>query len=137
MVGSARTKAMTEPIFLPTPDGRSLDLYLADPAGGIPMLFHFGTPSSGLPFDPAVETFAGRGLRHVSFSRAGYGSSQRRPGRSVADVVDDVATVLDHIGAESVYVIGWSGRPHLLPEHGHLSLAVDSIPLILDELMAD
>jgi hypothetical protein len=26
--------------------------------------------------------------------------------------------------------------PHLLPEHGHLSLAVSSLPTILDELVS-
>jgi pimeloyl-ACP methyl ester carboxylesterase len=30
-----------------------------------------------------------------------------------------------------------TARPHLLPEHGHLTLAVDSLPWILDELLAD
>jgi pimeloyl-ACP methyl ester carboxylesterase len=122
---------MAEPIFLPTPDGRTLDVYLAGPPDGIPLLFHFGTPSSGLPFDPAVETFAARGLRHVSFSRAGYGSSTRRPGRSVADVVDDVGSVLDHIGAESVYVIGWSGGgPHALATAALMPERVRTVALI-------
>ena len=53
-----------------------------------------------LPYPPAIDLMAERGLRYVAFSRAGYGSSTRRPGRSVADVVDDARTVLDHVGAE-------------------------------------
>jgi pimeloyl-ACP methyl ester carboxylesterase len=51
----------------------------------------------------------------VSFSRAGYGNSTRNPGRSVADVVSDVAAVLDHLGAHRFYTLGWSGGgPHAL-----------------------
>jgi pimeloyl-ACP methyl ester carboxylesterase len=96
-------------------DGRSLDIYLAGPETGTPLLFHIGTPGAGLPFAPFVDTLAERGLRYVSFSRPGYGSSTRRAGRDVVDVVEDSAAVLDAIGAERCYVIGWSGGgPHAL-----------------------
>lgn len=97
------------------PDGRSLDVFVAGPEDGTPLLFHVGTPCAGLPFAPFVETLAERGLRYVSFSRPGYGSSTRRQGRSVVDVVDDSAAVLDAMGADRCYVIGWSGGgPHAL-----------------------
>ena len=59
-----------------------------------------GTPSAPVPYEPAIRAMAERGLRYVAFSRPGYGSSTRRPGRSVANVADDVATVLDHVDAE-------------------------------------
>lgn len=96
-------------------DGRSLDVFLAGPEAGTPLVFHCGTPGAGLPFAPFVETLAERGLRYVSFSRPGYGSSTRREGRSVADVVEDTVAVLDTIGAERCHVIGWSGGgPHAL-----------------------
>jgi pimeloyl-ACP methyl ester carboxylesterase len=97
------------------PDGRSLDVFLDDPEAGTPLVYHMGTPSAGLPIAPEVEAFAERGLRYVSFSRPGYGSSTRRPGRSVADVVEDTIAVLDAIGADRCHVIGWSGGgPHAL-----------------------
>jgi pimeloyl-ACP methyl ester carboxylesterase len=97
------------------PDGRSLDVFVDGPQTGTPLLFHIGTPGAGLPFAPFVQTLAERGLRYVSFSRAGYGSSTRRPGRNVVDVVEDSAAVLDAIGADRCYVIGWSGGgPHAL-----------------------
>ena len=103
------------PTQLRLADGRSLDVYVAGPADGMPLVFHCGTPGAGLPFVPFVETLEQRGLRYVSFSRPGYGSSTRREGRSVADVVDDTAAVLDSIGAERCYVVGWSGGgPHAL-----------------------
>ncbi len=100
---------------LGVPDGRSLDVFLAGPEDGTPLVFHCGTPGSGLPFPPFVETLAQRGLRYVSCSRPGYGSSTRREGRSVVDVVEDTVAVLDSIGAERCYVVGWSGGgPHAL-----------------------
>jgi pimeloyl-ACP methyl ester carboxylesterase len=59
----------------------------------------------------------------VSFSRPGYGMSTCNPGRKVADVIPDVAAVLDQLGAHRFYTLGWSGAgPHavacaaLLPE---------------------
>ena len=100
---------------LRVPDGRSLDVFLAGPESGTPLVFHIGTPGVGTPFGPFVETLAERDLRYVSFSRPGYGSSTRRAGRSVVDVVDDTAAVLDAIGAERCYLLGWSGGgPHAL-----------------------
>ena len=97
------------------PDGRSLDVFLDGPESGTPLVYHYGTPAAGLPFGPFVETLAERGLRYVSFSRPGYGSSTRSPARTVADVVGDTVAVLDSIGAERCYVLGWSGGgPHAL-----------------------
>ena len=104
-----------EPRSIELPDGRRLDVWVEGPADGIPLVFHAGTPGSGLPFEPFVRTLADRGLRSVSWSRPGYGDSTRQPGRSVADVVDDTAAVLDQIGADRAYVAGWSGGgPHAL-----------------------
>ena len=114
MIGDAA--AMVAPTMeLRLPDGRSLDVFLDGPPSGTPLVYHVGTPSAGIPWAPEVEAFAKRGLRYVSFSRPGYGSSTRRPGRSVADVVDDTIAVLDAIGADRCHVFGWSGGgPHAL-----------------------
>jgi pimeloyl-ACP methyl ester carboxylesterase len=100
---------------VPTPDGRSLDVWLAGPPDGQPLLFHAGTPGSGLPFDLHVAAMAERGLRYVSVTRPGYGSSTRQPGRAVADVVPDARLVLDHLGIDRAWNLGWSGGgPHAL-----------------------
>jgi pimeloyl-ACP methyl ester carboxylesterase len=122
------------PERVPTPDGRLLDVYLAGPVDGNVLLFHSGTPAAPIPFMPAVRDMGERGLRYVAFSRAGYGSSTRRPGRSVADVADDVRTVLDHVNAERAYVIGHSGGgPHalacaaLLPERVRAAATIGGV----------
>jgi len=98
-----------------TPDRRTLDVFVDGPEGAIPLLFHNGTPCSGQLYAPFSEAASQRGLRMASFSRAGYGSSTRNPGRSVADVAPDVASILDQLGAERFYTLGWSGGgPHAL-----------------------
>jgi pimeloyl-ACP methyl ester carboxylesterase len=103
------------PFKISTSDGRILDVYVDGPEGAVPLLFHNGTPSSGQLYAPFVEAVSQRGLRMVSFSRAGYGASTRNPGRSVADVIPDVASVLDQLGAQRFYTLGWSGGgPHAL-----------------------
>jgi pimeloyl-ACP methyl ester carboxylesterase len=106
---------MDRQIKAETPAGRTLDVYVDGPEGAVPLLFQNGTPSSGQLFAPFVEAASQRGLRMVSFSRAGYGGSTRNPGRRVADVVPDVAAVLDRLGAHRFYTLGWSGGgPHAL-----------------------
>ena len=105
---------MPGPIPLALPDGRRLDVYVAG-GEGTPVVFHHGSPSSGIDFPPLVTALTERGLRFVGYSRAGYGSSSRRPGRSVADVVEDVRAILDHLGADEAYAYGWSGGgPHAI-----------------------
>jgi pimeloyl-ACP methyl ester carboxylesterase len=103
------------PDVLTTPDGRRLDLYLAGPSGATPVVFHCGTPGAGVPYPALVRALEERGLRYVSWSRPGYGSSTRRPGRSVVSVVDDARSVLDAIDADRAWMLGWSGGgPHAL-----------------------
>jgi pimeloyl-ACP methyl ester carboxylesterase len=76
---------------------------------------HDGTPGglvlNQLVAGPAVQ----RGLRVVQLARPGYGRSTARPGRTVADVVPDVAAVLDAAGAGPYVSVGFSGGgPHSL-----------------------
>jgi pimeloyl-ACP methyl ester carboxylesterase len=54
-------------------------------------------------------------LRHLSYSRPGYGDSDRQPGRRVADCAADVAVIADALGIESFFTVGASGGgPHAL-----------------------
>ncbi len=96
------------------PDGRSLDI--DDRGGADPvLLFQHGTPGSVRGLSRIGEGAARNGLRAVGWSRPGYGSSTREPGRDVAAVAADAAAVLDHLGVEQCVVAGWSGGgPHAL-----------------------
>lgn len=98
-----------------TPDGRRLAVEVAGPQDGDVVVFHTGTPSAGSLFAPLLEAGAERGLRHVSYSRPGYGDSDRQPGRTIADCAHDVAAIADALGVERFYTTGHSGGgPHAL-----------------------
>ena len=104
-------------------DGRVLEVVLAGPPDGLPLFVHHGTPGAADMFGPLVEIGAERGMRHITYSRPGYGGSARHPGRTVADCVHDVVAVADALGYERFYSVGGSGGgPHsiacaaLLPE---------------------
>lgn len=106
---------MTTLHHLILPDGRSLDYYVSGPADAIPVIWHHGTPSSGLPSAHLRDAVLARGLRLVTMSRAGYGASARHRGRRVVDVVDDTAALLRHLGSPPCLVGGHSGGgPHAL-----------------------
>jgi len=104
-----------EQVTLALADGRSLEVFVGGAEDGIPLVYHNGSPSSGRPYGPFLDLARERGVRMVTYSRAGYSESVRRPGRSVADVVGDVAAMLDSLGADRCYTMGWSGGgPHAL-----------------------
>lgn len=96
-------------------DGRTLEVVAAGPREGIPLVFHHGTPSAAVLFAPLVAAAAEHGLRTVAYSRPGYGDSAPRAGRTVADAVEDVGTILDALRARRFYTLGWSGGgPHAI-----------------------
>lgn len=106
---------MADVRHVPTRDGRSLEVLVEGSPDGFPLVYHSGTPSGVAPF-PLLDVAAReRGLRVVTYSRPGYGSSTARPGRTVADAAADVATILDALGAGRFVTLGWSGGgPHAL-----------------------
>jgi pimeloyl-ACP methyl ester carboxylesterase len=98
-----------ELVDIELPDGRLLEIEVSGPEDGVPLLFHHGTPGSARPFGQIERAAHARGLRLVTYSRPGYGTSTRQPGRGVADVVQDMRAVLDHLGTAECLVAGWSG----------------------------
>jgi pimeloyl-ACP methyl ester carboxylesterase len=109
------TSGLGEQVSVRTADGRRLQVLLAGPVDGLPLVFHTGTPSGLVGYEPMLEAAADRGLRSVMYSRPGYGDSTPQPGRSVADAAGDVAAILDEIGAGQFVTAGWSGGgPHAL-----------------------
>jgi pimeloyl-ACP methyl ester carboxylesterase len=96
-------------------DGRELAVALSGPPDGVPLLYHHGTPGCLLQPRASQEECARRGLRFLTYSRAGAEGSTRDPGRSVADVAADMEDVLDALGVERRLVAGKSGGgPHAL-----------------------
>ncbi len=97
------------------PQGRTLEVTLGGPGDGRAVIFHNGTPGAGTLFDPMVQEGASRGLRHVAYSRPGYGGSDRHAGRAVGDCVTDVTAIADQLGIDRFFVVGQSGGgPHAL-----------------------
>jgi pimeloyl-ACP methyl ester carboxylesterase len=100
-------------LSVPVDDGRVLEVALAGPPDGLPLFSHHGTPGAAEMFDPLVAVGAERGMRHITYSRPGYGASSRQPGRTVASCVTDVAAVADALGYDRFYSVGGSGGgPH-------------------------
>jgi pimeloyl-ACP methyl ester carboxylesterase len=119
-------------------DGRVLEVALAGPPDGMPLFVHHGTPGAAEMFDPLIEIGAERGLRHIVYSRPGYGGSGRNPMRTVADCIPDVVAIADALGYDRFYSIGGSGGgPHtiacatLLP-HRVIAAASIASPAPLD-----
>src|ERR1043165_1856749 len=97
------------------PDGRVLDTASYGPAGGTPIVMFSGTPSAPVAW-PELEAAADEAGWHViTWARPGYGRSTPLSRRSVADVVGDLAVVLDAFGVGEFVTFGMSGGgPHAL-----------------------
>ena len=100
---------------LELPDSRVL--YVLSDAGDArrPLVFHWGTPSVAVWFEPLARAANEAGLSLVTYSRPGYDGATPHPGRQVADAATDVAAILDALGHEEFLSLGWSGGgPHSL-----------------------
>jgi len=94
-----------------TRDGRSLEVLTGGDAEGFPLLYHGGSPSAVVHFEPMDRAAADAGLRLITYSRPGYGDSTARP-RPEPRMVDDVADsedLLAALGVDSFVTLGWSG----------------------------
>lgn len=100
------------PEILTTPDGRQLEFLTGGAEGGFPFLFHSGTPSAALAYEPLWEAARDADLRLVTYSRPGYGASTPRPTSTEPVFADDVADsvlLLDALGIDEFVTLGWSG----------------------------
>ena len=105
----------TERRVITLPGGRNIDILLAGPPQGLPLLLHDGTPVGLALYPPTVQAAQARNLRAIQIARPGYERSTPRPGRAVADVAGDTAGVLDVLGLDTFVTVGWSGGgPHAL-----------------------
>ena len=117
--------------FIELADGRLLDIRVSGPADGTPFVMHHGTPGSLVPFRSLEAAVHRRGLRMVTYSRAGYGGSTRKLSRAVADIAPDIEALLEHLGAERCVALGWSGGgPHALASAALLPARVAGVTLL-------
>ena len=100
---------------VPLADGRNLHAFESGDPDGVAVVYHHGTPTSGLQARTWADDAAAKGIRLLSYDRAGYGESSRQAGRRVADVAADIAGLLDHLGIDRFHTWGVSGGgPHTL-----------------------
>ncbi|MDW4910101.1 alpha/beta fold hydrolase [Streptomyces sp. ADMS] len=98
-----------------TADGRRLRVEISGDPHGHPVFLLHGTPGSRVGPRPRAMFLYQRGACLISYDRPGYGGSDRKAGRRVADVVHDVSVVADALGLDRFAVAGRSGgAPHAL-----------------------
>ena len=96
-------------------DRRRLSVEVRGDPDGSPVFLLHGTPGSRLGPQPRGPVLHRLGIRLITFDRPGYGGSDRRPGRRVADAAADVAAIADFYGLSRFAVAGRSGGgPHAL-----------------------
>jgi pimeloyl-ACP methyl ester carboxylesterase len=98
-----------------TPDGRVLGVHEGGDLGGVPVVYHHGTPASGVLWSEHVSLAEEQGIRLIGYDRPGYGESTPAPDRVVADAARDVEAIADALGLERFASWGISGGgPHVL-----------------------
>jgi pimeloyl-ACP methyl ester carboxylesterase len=91
------------------PDGRWLAFAeYGDPLGRPVIVFH-GLPGSRLQRHPDASIARARCARVIHFDRPGFGRSDPKPGRTLADWSGDVAAAVDALGLDRFAVAGVSG----------------------------
>ena len=96
-------------------DGRELEILDNGINSELAIIFHHGTPGHASAWTSWLAEAALHGIRAISYSRAGYGTSDRNPGRSVISINSDISQILDAKNITKFVSIGWSGGgPHAL-----------------------
>ncbi|MFF2852556.1 alpha/beta fold hydrolase [Streptomyces sp. NPDC058001] len=95
--------------LVPQPDGRLTEIITYGIGTKGTLLVHAGTPGGITPRKPFADVCDEFGLRYVMAARPGYGQSSPRPGRVMADIADDIAGVMDHLGVDTFISMGGSG----------------------------
>ena len=112
---------------LSLPDGRQLEFQAFGAPDARPLLFAHGTPGSGFALQAVENAAAALGLRLITWSRPGYGTSTRQPERTVAAHAAEVESILDHLGTARCLIAGWDGGgPHALAAAALIPARIDA-----------
>ncbi len=99
-------------------DGRTLVVHDAGSSGAsdeLTLMWHHGSPQTGVLLDPLLTAAAERGIRLVSYGRPSYGGSSPNRGRNIASAASDVEQIVGSLGVERFVTMGASGGgPHAL-----------------------
>ncbi|MBY0122984.1 alpha/beta fold hydrolase [Bacillus sp. S/N-304-OC-R1] len=90
-------------------DGRQLGYIEYGQKDGIPVLIFHGTPGSKIWFTEDDEIAKSLGVRLIATDRPGFGTSDRKINRSLADWAFDIQELADGLGIDKFSVIGVSG----------------------------
>ena len=90
------------------PDGRPLSVSEGGDPGGVPVIYHHGTPSSRLQAVSGHDAAMRQGVRLIAANRPGYGAALDAP-TSLSSVADDTLALADALGLNRFAVLGVSG----------------------------
>jgi pimeloyl-ACP methyl ester carboxylesterase len=120
------------PTLVPTPDGRKLGVEISGMESGSTVFLMHGTPGSRLGPKVRPIVLHQLGVRLVCYDRPGYGDSDRRKDRTVADAAEDVRHIANHLGVDTFSVVGRSGgAPHALATAAILGDRVDRVAALV------
>lgn len=95
-------------------DGRQLGYAEYGDPNGRPLFYFHGSPGSRLEAQLLEAAAARHRVRVIALDRPGFGLSDFKPGRAIADWPADVVEVADALGIERFAVLGLSGGgPHV------------------------
>ncbi len=116
-------------------DGRALSYeQYGSPDGAVVVNAHGGL-ACRLDVAAAHSVAVDAGVRLISPDRPGIGGSDPKPGRTIVDWADDVAELVNSLGAERFSVMGWSMGGQYAAAVGHaLAPRVNRVAIIAGAL---
>jgi pimeloyl-ACP methyl ester carboxylesterase len=90
-------------------DGRTISYIDNGVTSDKTLLLHHGTPGAAGLWQNVLDEAKARGVRAVSYTKAGYQGSDKANWSSVAEAASDFNELIDHLGIANFVSIGWSG----------------------------